>query len=256
MARFLSDLDKTYDAQVCFGRTSSTYDNEGLAPEQKPAEVPDLSEHQIVEMLKEYTALIRQQVPAYSAVRVNGERLYRMARRGEDVELPEREVNIREIEFRSFRKPVLSIRVTCPRGTYIRSLANDLGTRLGCGAYLSGLDRTAIGPMALQNALTLDEVEQLHHEGCLETHLLAYEQVLNFSSLTIRPECRDFVFSGRDITNRQIAGVQGCFACGEKIFIKDTQGTVLALGVASVTSDAVNKSDDATKLFNYIRVLN
>ncbi|MGD9694608.1 MAG: tRNA pseudouridine(55) synthase TruB [Thermoleophilia bacterium] len=152
---YLTALDKTYLATLRTGFTSETGDPEGpVEPAGAPASAGDLSA-----LLPTFLGRTRQRVPAYSAVKVDGERLYRRARRGEAVEAPEREIEIHEIALAEDRGDgVFAVAVRCGKGTYIRQLAADIGEALGCGAYLTELRRTAVGAMSVEDAVAPDEV--------------------------------------------------------------------------------------------------
>ena len=155
LAPYLSGLDKTYLATVRTGFTSATLDPEGpVEPSGAPA-----SAERMREVLPGFVGRQLQRVPALSAVKVAGERLYARARRGEEVELPEREVVIRSAELvEDLGEGEFAIEVRCGSGTYIRRLAGDIGERLGCGAYCSALRRTAVGDMSVDDAVPVEAV--------------------------------------------------------------------------------------------------
>ena len=158
---------KAYRATVCFGASSTTDDLEG---ELTPATGPAPDEGAVLAALSGFVGTIRQRPPAYSAIKVGGRRAYAMARAGETVELQEREVTIHSIELASFDtsepdRPIAIVDVACSAGTYIRALARDLGERLGSGAYLGALRRTAAGSFAAHDAIALDRVREAASGG-------------------------------------------------------------------------------------------
>ena len=146
----LMGLPKVYEAEVDFSAVSNTDDLEGELATVPVAHPPD--EQALRDALGGFIGEVQQVPPAFSAVHVNGRRAYKLARQGEEVKLEPRTVRIDEIELRSYHWPVASVRITCGRGTYIRSLARDLGTALGVGGYLKLLRRTAVGPYDLSMA--------------------------------------------------------------------------------------------------------
>jgi tRNA pseudouridine55 synthase len=154
-------LDKTYEATAILGATTDTYDLTGkIIPAQIPdSQIPD--SQQVEKAMENFRGTIEQKAPAYSAKKVKGKKLYELARAGEDVEhlRPTKKVDITELEITDYNFPTLKFRVTCSSGTYIRSLANDIGEELGCGAYLSELKRTRIGKYELKDAKNLDEIK-------------------------------------------------------------------------------------------------
>ena len=155
LAPYLTGLDKTYLATLRTGFVSETLDPEGpITRSGDPATFA-----QVRDVLPGFVGVQRQRVPALSAVRVEGERLYRKARRGEDVELPEREVTIHSLRaVEDLGDGEVTIEVRCGSGTYVRRLAGDIGDRLGCGAYCAALRRTAVGTLSVDDAVGPDKV--------------------------------------------------------------------------------------------------
>ena len=145
----LQGLPKTYDARAVLGSVSTTEDPEGEVTETGGV-IP--TRRAVDEALAAFRGEIRQRPSAHSAVKIDGQRAYARARRGEEVDMPLRTVTIHAIAATRFDPPELAFTVTCSTGTYVRALARDLGEALGCGAYLTGLRRTAIGPHAVDAA--------------------------------------------------------------------------------------------------------
>jgi tRNA pseudouridine55 synthase len=146
--------DKRYLAEVRLGIETDTYDADGTVVAERPVAV---SAERVEAALADLRGTIEQLPPAHSAIKVGGRRLYDLARRGEAVDVPARTVTIHELTLLDLEGPRLRLDVRCSKGTYVRSLAHDLGRRLGCGAHLSGLRRTASGPFTLAQAHRLDE---------------------------------------------------------------------------------------------------
>jgi len=150
---------KEYIAKITLGSTTASYDMETEAIASGSFE--HITKEQIESVLSSsFTGKIMQRPPLYSAKSINGVRAYEMAREGIEHELEAREVTISKITVLSFTLPEIEISIACSKGTYIRSLANDIGKSLGCGAYMSGLKRTASGAFRLEDALTLTEFEK------------------------------------------------------------------------------------------------
>ena len=137
----LTKKDKVYEATIRLGETSTTGDPEGEIT-TTGVELPDAE--RIAEVLVQFTGKIEQRPPIFSAIKINGQRAYKLARKGEAIEMPTRTVEIYSIEQISYSKPELKIRTHVSSGTYIRTLAEDIGKALGCGAYCSQLRRTQI----------------------------------------------------------------------------------------------------------------
>ncbi|MCW3091151.1 MAG: truB [Ferruginibacter sp.] len=149
--------EKEYTGHITLGATTPTYDLESL-----PVEVKDysfLTDEMIHAATRQFTGTIDQFPPIYSAIKKEGVALYELARRGVDVQLEARKVTIQHFEITAINLPVVSFKVVCSTGTYIRSLANDFGVALGCGGYLSSLRRTRIGEFEASNAMSMEQFE-------------------------------------------------------------------------------------------------
>lgn len=170
----LLDADKTYEATLRLGVTTTTADAEGEPLETRPVSV---SEADILAALPRFTGPISQVPPMYSALKRDGRPLYELARQGIEVERAARDVTIHELALLAFSGDDVSLRVSCSKGTYIRTLAEDLGKALGCGAHLTALRRTRVGPLDLSRARSLAEIEACAEEG-RETLLLSVDTLL------------------------------------------------------------------------------
>lgn len=147
--------DKIYEATLKLGETSTTGDPEGEITPKNSEKIPTLAE--INKALKALTGEIEQTVPIFSAVKIDGERAYKLARAGRDFTPPTRKITIYKIDLLEYKYPTLKIRTSVSSGTYIRTLAEDLGKALGTGAYLTALRRTKIGNFDLKDATKLDD---------------------------------------------------------------------------------------------------
>jgi tRNA pseudouridine55 synthase len=150
--------EKEYIAEVALGAITPTYDLESEPTDHKNWE--SITDVDLELALEKFRGPILQIPPAHSAIKVGGKRVYELARAGKEVKLEPRPVTIRELEVMKRVENLITLRVVCTTGTYIRSLANDLGQALGCGAYLSGLVRTRIGEQLLTQSMRIDEFEQ------------------------------------------------------------------------------------------------
>jgi len=155
-------LDKEYVATICLGATTPSYDLETEINGNYPVE--HITENLVISALKGFIGEQMQVPPVHSAKFINGKRAYELARKGIDAEMTPVPVIFRDLELLSFNIPEIQVRILCSKGTYIRSFARDLGHALGSGAYLSSLQRTAIGPHKLENALTLEDFENILKE--------------------------------------------------------------------------------------------
>lgn len=160
-SRYLLDADKAYEAEVRLGQTTNTGDAEGEVLETRPV---NISLEQAEAVLPQFRGDIMQVPPMYSALKQDGQPLYKLARAGEVVERKARSIHIAALELLSLEGDLLRLRVSCSKGTYIRTLAEDIGRELGCGAHVAGLRRIAAGPFDLSRSVTLDELIALHDE--------------------------------------------------------------------------------------------
>ena len=150
-------LEKEYDAEMTLGGRTASYDAD--TPVLETRSVDGISAERVTEVLKEFTGPQAQVPPMWSAVSVGGTRLYKLARKGEEVERRPREIVVHSITPVSVAIPLVRCTVVCSKGTYVRGLVNDIGERLGCGAYVSALVRTRIGPYRLTDAMSVAELE-------------------------------------------------------------------------------------------------
>ena len=150
--------EKEYAGTFTMGAITSTFDLE--SEPQNFKDISFLTPALINETTKDFIGEINQVPPIHSAIKIEGKRVYELARKGIDVKLEPRKITIKDFQITKIELPVISFRVVCSTGTYIRSLANDFGEKLGCGAYLSSLCRTRIGEHKLEDAMTIEEFEK------------------------------------------------------------------------------------------------
>jgi tRNA pseudouridine55 synthase len=187
VSEYLMDLPKTYRAIVRLGVSTDTYDSEGTPTQE--ARAAEVSRSEMEEALAAFVGEIEQTPPAYSAVKVGGQPAHRLARKGETVALASRRARIDRIELLRFEPPDVEIEVECGKGTYIRSLANDLGQRLGCGGHLAALERTRVGPFTVDSAISLDELERAFELGNWHEVLMPLDcGLVNLPALTLHIE--------------------------------------------------------------------
>jgi tRNA pseudouridine55 synthase len=158
ISRFLLDMDKKYTARVRLGITTDTGDAEGRITGEKDAS--GVSEAELIRKVETFFGVIKQKPPMYSAVKVGGEKLYRLARRGIEVERAERTIEIYEIRILRVNLPYFDLFVSCSKGTYVRTLCEDIGRELGTGAHLASLERTGIGFFDISDSVTMEELER------------------------------------------------------------------------------------------------
>ena len=176
LIQYIQDSLKTYEFTIKWGERRDTDDAEGAViatSEVRP------SEEQIRAALPSFLGEVEQTPPQYSAVKINGHRAYDLARAGEDVDIKPRIVYIESLDILAADKETLTLRCTCGKGTYVRAIARDLATQLGTEGYISKLTRTAVGPFHIDNAVSLDFLEQIKDKTDLENVLYPLESVLD-----------------------------------------------------------------------------
>ena len=159
ISQYLMSSDKVYEGEATLGVVTDSQDAEGEIMETRP--VPPLSEAQVKEVMKSFLGDQYQTPPMHSAIKIDGVPLYKLARKGEVVEREPRFIRVMSLELLSFASPKLTFRLHCTKGTYVRTIAHDLGQKLGCGAHLSALRRTLSGKFKLTQGLTLDQIETM-----------------------------------------------------------------------------------------------
>jgi len=177
VAEYLMAGDKTYRARIRLGVTTDSYDAEGEVVHE--GDTSHVTRSHVESELSGFVGLLEQVPPMYSAVKHGGTPLYRIARRGQTVKRRPRKVTIHEMELREWWPPDLEVKVRCSKGTYVRALAHELGQRLGCGAHLIGLIRTACGPFHIAQSTTLEDLERTVNEGQIARILQPLEAALN-----------------------------------------------------------------------------
>lgn len=187
LSEYVSASDKRYQAIIRLGGTTDTFDADGRFTR---AEQPvNITEEQFEATLKQFEGEIIQTPPPYSAVKVQGRKAYEMAREGEPVDLEPRKIQVYHLEVLEWTPPEVVIDVHCSSGTYVRSLANDLGAALGCGAYLVGLRRTKSGRFSLRDAIPLRKLQEAFHAGNWYQYLIpAAEALADWPAVELNPD--------------------------------------------------------------------
>jgi tRNA pseudouridine55 synthase len=176
LSEYVSASDKRYQAVVRLGQSTDTYDADGRVVSTSPV---NITEDEFSNALKQFIGEIEQVPPPYSAVKVKGKKAYEMAREGEEVELLPRKIQVYNLDLLEWAPPDAVIDVYCSSGTYVRSLAHDLGEALGCGAHLVGLRRTKSGRFTLRDAVPLRKLRESFENGTWYQHLIPAAEALS-----------------------------------------------------------------------------
>lgn len=193
----LTDKEKTYRAVLLLGRTTDTQDISGALLSE--AEV-NCDPEEARRCIEGFVGEIWQVPPMYSALKVNGRKLYELARQGIEVERQARPVTIREIRIEKLELPRVTMTVTCSKGTYIRTLCHDIGASLGCGGCMESLLRTAVGPFVLEDSVTLERIEALRDEGRVREVIQSTDTVFQeLPSLAVTAQGQRFAANGNPL---------------------------------------------------------
>ncbi len=206
LSDYLMDGDKRYRATLHLGIETSTWDGEGEVIAERDSTA--VTRENLAAACAGFVGEITQTPPAYSAIKRNGQPMYRLARRGREVELPPRHVTITEITILSFEPPLTTIDVACSKGTYVRSLVHDVGVTLGCGAFLSALRRLRSGPFVIEEAMPLPEITS---ENWREHVVAPWDALAGHTRVVVTPEQRAELLLGRPIELHGLTG-ERCFA--------------------------------------------
>lgn len=232
VVEFLAESTKTYRAQIELGVSTDTYDAEGRIIEQN--DPSGVTRALLESALGSFRGSIWQVPPMYSAVKYRGKPLYKLARSGVEVERTGRQAEIHHLELLDWRMPVATVEVECGKGTYIRSLAHDLGQVLGCGATLKSLVRTKYGPFTIEDAVTIAELENAFHHGYWQSFIQPIDTVLlHYAAIVVDEQ------TGRSIRNGNPLAIDAMNA-GEQVLgcVEDTAASGKAVKRCRVyTSD-------------------
>ena len=222
LSEYVSASDKRYQAIIRLGSSTDTFDADGkFTRSDQPVNV---TEAQFEEVLKTFIDEIEQTPPPYSAVKLQGRKAYEMAREGEEVEIAPRKIMVHHLEVLEWAPPEVVIDVHCSSGTYVRSLANDLGVQLGCGAYLVGLRRTKSGRFSLRDATPLRKLQESFNAGNWYQYLIpAAEALGDWPAIELSPD------EVEDVRHGHRVKAVGEAEPGSRVRGVSTQGELVAL---------------------------
>ncbi|NLK29082.1 MAG: tRNA pseudouridine(55) synthase TruB [Clostridiales bacterium] len=196
LVELITDKDKTYEAVLKLGITTDTQDITGKILSTREVHV---SEAEIREAINSFIGEYMQLPPMYSAIKVNGKKLYELAREGIEIERKRRKVRIDAIRILQMNEKdhEITLSVDCGKGTYIRTLLHDIGEKLACGGTMKSLTRTAVGSFKIENAYKLAEIEQIVQENRIDTVILPMDQVLGtYPKITVTPKYHKLIYNG------------------------------------------------------------
>ena len=223
----LTDKNKTYEAVLLLGKTTDTQDITGEVLEEKSTEA--LTEEKVREAIEGFIGGYEQIPPMYSALKVNGKKLYELAREGKVIERKARPVKILDIQILEIDLPKVRMEVSCSKGTYIRTLCHDIGEKLGCGGCMESLIRTRVSTFRIEDAKTLDEIETLKQEGKLAELLVPIDAMFPFyPKITVKDDWKAFAKNGNPLDLKMLKE-----ACGQdeetQVRLYDESGKFIAI---------------------------
>lgn len=224
----IMDGRKSYRAMLRLGITTTTEDASGEVLETKEV---DFNEEKIREVVGSFIGKLEQVPPMYSAVKVNGKKLYELAREGKEIERKSRTIEVYDIRIRQFLPPDrVEIDVDCSKGTYIRTLCSDIGKALGCGGHMAELLRTRTGAFSLENAIKLDELKALAEQEKAEEVLLTMEEALeDFPMVKVSEKSQKFLYNGGKIQERFLTEKPAVLTEGEIVATYDHENNPVGL---------------------------
>lgn len=202
----LTDKDKEYEAVLRLGVVTDTQDMTGKILSESEVTI---TEEKAIETVLSFIGEYNQIPPMYSALKVNGQKLYDLARQGREVERQARPVTIHSIEIKDISLPYIRFLVACSKGTYIRTLCHDIGEKLGCGGAMESLKRTRVGGFVQEEALTLSQVEKLRDEDRVIEHVLKVEDIFDtYARLLAVPDAVRLLKNGNVLHQNQVLWMQ------------------------------------------------
>lgn len=223
----LTDRDKTYEAVLLLGRTTDTQDVSGKILEEHSTE--ELQEDAVKECILGFAGEYDQTPPMYSAVKVNGRKLYELAREGKTIERKSRRVQIHEIRIIEMELPRVRMEITCSKGTYIRTLCSDIGDRLGTGGCMEKLIRTRVGRFDIRDSVRLDEARDQAEQGRIEELVIPLEEMFSdLKAVVLDEEHVYLAYNGNPFQERDLAGPSSC-GHGETCRVYDKEGRFIAV---------------------------
>ena len=223
----LTDKDKTYETVLLLGQATDTQDISGNVLETK--ETDGLTKEQVTEIIEGFVGTYEQIPPMYSALKVNGKKLYELARQGIEVERKARSVQIREIHIKEINLPRVRMEVTCSKGTYIRTLCHDIGQKLHCGGCMEELVRTRVSRFRIEESFTLEQITQLKDAGKLKDILVPIDEMFSqYKKVVVKEKNVSLVYNGNPFFREQAEKVTN-LSDGESVRVYDNQDRFIGI---------------------------
>ncbi len=223
----LTDKNKTYQTVMLLGKVTDTQDISGEVLSE--GDISHLTEEKVLDCIDSFVGAYEQIPPMYSALKVNGKKLYELAREGIEIERKARPVTIYNIKVLAIDLPYVTMEVSCSKGTYIRTLCHDIGAKLGCGACMNELIRTKVSRFVLEESYTLEQVREIKEAGKLDEILVAIDAMFDeYEAVSVKEEFAPLVYNGNSILPKQLVE-QKWWEDGTMVRVYDHKGRFLAV---------------------------
>ncbi|MCD6161211.1 MAG: tRNA pseudouridine(55) synthase TruB [candidate division Zixibacteria bacterium] len=253
LSSLLTNADKKYSAVFQFGTSTDSFDGEGKIIEEKDPGQMDVE--QFESLCRNYTGKINQLIPAYSAKKVAGIKMYKSARKGEKVPERFKDVEIYSIKTTAFNWPEVELDIHCSSGTYVRSIVHEIGQKIGCGGYLKALVRTAIDDFTLSQAVAFEHLSDAVNNGDYSQVKSLADALPGRPTISIRPEYYRLILEGRPFIKRYLQqtdykGPGGCLS-----LLTGPENKILAMVKLNYNWGSINRLENRDVLGEYVRII-
>jgi len=243
IVELISDFEKIYIGVMKLGTKTDTQDASGKILSESPD--TKVSKEKLMSVLKKFKGEIYQTPPMYSAARYKGKRLYQLARKGLNVQVNPKKVKIYALNLIDEKDELVTLKIRCSKGTYIRTLFNDIGESLGCGAHMVELQRTSVGIFDISNAITISRLHELKECNKLKDVVIPIDDVLNFMPIIFIKEGEEkTLLNGMPLWKKSINDISKDFLSDDNVLIKNFKGKLLALGKTLIARKDLLGLDD------------
>ena len=254
IVELISNFEKIYVGVMKLGIKTDTQDASGKV--LSVCSDTNVSDEELRNVLDDFKGEIDQTPPMFSAAKYKGQRLYKLARMGLHVDVAPKKVHIYSLEMLDRKDELIRLKIKCSKGTYIRTLFNDIGDKLGCGAHMVELERTKIGGFDISDSITLSKIKELKESNRLGDAVIPIDDVLNFMPVIYMEEGEEkAVLNGNTIWKDSIKDISKDFMPEDIVLIKNYKGELLALGKAVVSKKEISSLNDGDPVFRPKKIL-
>lgn len=254
IVELISNFEKEYVGIMRLGIKTDTQDASGKVLSKNSD--TNVSQERLKSILQQFTGEIYQSPPMYSAAKYKGERLYTLARRGLNVKVAPKKICVYSLDLIDKKDDLVTLRIRCSKGTYIRTLFNDIGERMGCGAHMKELERTRVGIFEISNSITISRLQELQKCNKLNDTIIPMDDVLGFMpAVFIKRGEERIVLNGMPLWKKGIHHISKDFLPEDRILIKNCEGRLLALGKSLISKQEMSRLNDEDHVFRPKKIL-